>query len=465
MAAIETDYLVIGAGASAMAFTDALISATDAEVVIVDRRHSPGGHWNDAYPFVHLHQPSSCYGVTSRVLGADRIDEQGFNAGFYERATAAEVCAYYDAVLQQHFLPSGRVQFFGMSDYRGLGSDGHEIVSLVTGTATTVKVRRKLVDSTYNETAIPSRHKPSFVVDDDVRFIPPNDLVNLDGSASGYTVIGAGKTAMDTCNWLLDEGVAPERIRWIRPRDPWTLDRARTQPLELVGSGFMELQSRWIEAAADADSGADMARRLEASGVFARIDPGVEPEIFRGATLSSSELASLRTIENVVRHGNVMHIGSDRITLTTGTIPTDSRHVHVDCSAAALSQAPRRPIFESDRILMQAVTLGGVPYSAATIGMVEAVGETDERKNALCPPIGFPDVVDDLVPMTHIFMNGTAARGTHPDVSAWMDRCRLNPARGIAERAGDPLVQAGMTRLGQHFGRAIENLARLSSPA
>lgn len=36
---IETDYLVIGAGATAMAFVDTLLSETDAHVVMVDRHH------------------------------------------------------------------------------------------------------------------------------------------------------------------------------------------------------------------------------------------------------------------------------------------------------------------------------------------------------------------------------------------------------------------------------------------
>jgi cation diffusion facilitator CzcD-associated flavoprotein CzcO len=62
MAIVETDYLVIGAGASGMAFTDALINDSGHEVVMVDRRHRPGGHWHDAYPFVRLHQPSAFYG-------------------------------------------------------------------------------------------------------------------------------------------------------------------------------------------------------------------------------------------------------------------------------------------------------------------------------------------------------------------------------------------------------------------
>ena len=48
MATIEADYLVIGAGATAMAFVDTLVSETGASVVMVDRNHSPGGHWVSA---------------------------------------------------------------------------------------------------------------------------------------------------------------------------------------------------------------------------------------------------------------------------------------------------------------------------------------------------------------------------------------------------------------------------------
>ena len=60
---IETDYLVVGCGAAGMAFTDALVADSDADVVIVDRRHAPGGHWHDAYPFVRLHQDAPGAGL------------------------------------------------------------------------------------------------------------------------------------------------------------------------------------------------------------------------------------------------------------------------------------------------------------------------------------------------------------------------------------------------------------------
>ncbi len=40
-----------------MAFTDVILSETDADLIIVDQNAKPGGHWNHAYPFVTLHQP------------------------------------------------------------------------------------------------------------------------------------------------------------------------------------------------------------------------------------------------------------------------------------------------------------------------------------------------------------------------------------------------------------------------
>jgi len=66
---VSTDYLVVGAGASALAFVDALVAEADVEVTVIDRRPAPGGHWLDAYPFVRLHTPSAYYGVNSLPLG------------------------------------------------------------------------------------------------------------------------------------------------------------------------------------------------------------------------------------------------------------------------------------------------------------------------------------------------------------------------------------------------------------
>src|SRR5580698_3681320 len=137
---INTDYLVVGAGAAGMAITDELLTHSNASITIVDRRHAPGGHWVDAYPFVRLHQPSALYGVESVPLGQAAVDASGTNATFYERAGADELCAYYERIMRRQFLPTGRVQYFPCSDYVG----EHRFVSRLNGAKRQVLVGRNV---------------------------------------------------------------------------------------------------------------------------------------------------------------------------------------------------------------------------------------------------------------------------------------------------------------------------------
>jgi NAD(P)-binding Rossmann-like domain len=463
MARIDTDYLIVGAGATGLAFADALIAASDADVVLVDRRHGPGGHWNDAYPFVRLHQPSAFYGVNSRVLGSDSIDSAGPNAGFYQRATAAEICDYFQRVLED-LLASGQVRFFGMSDYLNRGPGGCRLVSRLTGEAATVRVRRRVVDARYLEASIPATHPPSFDAGPGARLIPVNDLVRPTGPASGYTVIGAGKTAMDACAWLLDSGVPPEVIRWIRPRDAWLLDRAFQQPLELV-TWLIEGVSLYLEAAAQAEDVDDLFGRLEACGQLVRLDPAVEPEMYRCATVSQAELCSLRRIENVVRLGRVVHIAADRIVLEEGSIPTDGGQVHVDCSAAGLRLSPGRPVFADGRITLQQIRTCQPAFNAALAGYVEASRHDDTEKNRLCPPNPYPDAATDWIAATCIAHRALATWLGDTDLSAWMEGARLNAARGIGEHLTDPRMKSALARMFANAEPAVQKLQTLQAHA
>jgi hypothetical protein len=459
MRELDTDYLVVGAGTSGMAFVDTLLAESpEARVVMVDRRHRPGGHWLDAYPFVQLHQPSAYYGVASRRLGEDRVDTSGINAGFYERASAPEICEYFAGVMERDFVGSARVQFLPMSDYRGEDVDGHHVTSRMTGADTAIRART-FVDATYVHSEIPSRHPYPYDVDPGVRVIAPNDLVDLAEAPAGFTVVGAGKTSMDTCCWLLDNGVDPDHIRWIRPRDPWLFDRAYMQPLEQVGS-YMQMQARWVEAAAVARDAADFAHRLADCGVLVRIDPRVEPRTWRGATISMGEVEALRTVERVVRdEGYVRRIGSSAVQLDAGEIPSSQGEVYVDCTAAGVRKTAPVPIFDGDRIVLQYVTIGIVPWSMATIGAVEASREDAAEKNRLCPPLTFYGDAAEMLETAYTGMIGLIARGSEADVGAWTESCRLNPAAGAMSRFDDPEVASAFTVMGEHIGAAMENLA------
>ena len=114
---LQTDYLVVGAGAMGMAFTDALIDHADVHVTLVDRRHTASGHWQDAYPFVQLHQASVFYGVASTQLGHGEMQSDGPEAGLQERAVQSQIQAYYDELLHRRFLGSGQVTFLGGAEH------------------------------------------------------------------------------------------------------------------------------------------------------------------------------------------------------------------------------------------------------------------------------------------------------------------------------------------------------------
>jgi NAD(P)-binding Rossmann-like domain len=462
MPEMETDYLVVGTGASGMAFVDALIASSGAEVVMVDRHDRPGGHWNDDYPFVRLHQPSALYGVASRCLGQDRIDESGINAGFYERATAAEVCDYYGRVLEEQLLPSGQVRLYGMHDHLGVDSDGHQLRSRVTGQTTSVRVRRKLIDATYIESSLPSTHTPPYTIDPDAVVLTPNALPHLDEPASGFTLIGAGKTSMDTCCWLIDQGADADNIRWIRPRDAWTGDRASIQPLRLVGA-FVEWVAAQNEVCAEAETLEELFPALEDRGVFHRLDPEVEPVFNRGAILCEAERVMLREVENVVRLGKVRHVGADRIDLDEGTIAHESGHVVIDCTAEGLASRPDRRVYDPDRITIQWIQAGIAPFSAALIGFVEASRDDDVEKNRLCTARGFSrraDVVNYAAGWLNT-QRGFLAWMAEPDLAEWLSTCRLSPFGNAGPYLGDPAAQEALGRMVGAQGPAVENLKRL----
>lgn len=457
---IETDYLVIGCGAAGMAFTDALISASSADVVMVDRRHAPGGHWNDAYPFVRLHQPSAYYGVASMPLGSETIDQHGPNAGTYERASAAEICGYYDRVMQQRLLASGRVRWFPMSDCVG----GRRIVSRLSGDELEVKVRKRVVDASYLEASVPASSAPPFEVAPGARCVPVNALASLHERPEGYVIIGAGKTALDACSWLLENGVAPTDIRWVKPREAWFLNRVFTQGGELVGTMFEGI-ARQVEAAAQATSIDDLFARLEAAEQLIRIDRSITPTMWRGPTVSTGEVEQLRRIEGVVRLGKVRRIERDAIVLEEGSVATTPGHLHVHCAAAGLSRAPTVPIFTGDRITLQSIRTGLLPFASALAGFVEATRDDVAEKNRLCPPSRQPDVPLDWLSGTLTGMKADHLWSKEPDITEWLERTRLHPSRGLRQRSDDPRVQQASVRFGANVRPALTNLERLWAAA
>jgi len=458
----QVDYLVVGAGATAMAFVDAVFHESDATFAIVDRRDAPGGHWNDAYPFVSLHQPASCYGVASRPLGTGRLDETGYNRGLESLASGIDVASHFHGFMRDTLAPSGRVDYYPMTNYEGEG----DFVSLLSGQRHHVDAT-VVVDATLLETRIPLTHSRSFTVGDEVVCVAPNDLPRLAPSFEHYAVLGGGKTGLDAVLWLLSRHVAPERITWVIPRDPWMINRALFQPgldaFRRVTGAFAAAQA---EAAAGADTLDDLGERLEAGGVWLRLDPNVWPTMQHCASITVHELEQARRIDDVVRLGRVTSIERDRLVLEHGERPVTTRTLFVDCTASALENAVGGgvPVFGPGYIALQMIRLCQPTFSGALIGHIEVAVTDDADKQALTSAVPMPDTVAGWANAWGISTTNERAWLRHPAVRPWLATCRLNPAAAWSHiSADDKAARTLLDRVGAHTQLATENLRRLTT--
>ncbi|ORW29033.1 hypothetical protein AWB91_23615 [Mycobacterium paraense] len=461
MNAIEADYLVVGAGAMGMAFLDTLVIETQARVVLVDRNHQPGGHWTTAYPFVRLHQPSAFYGVNSLPLGSDALDQVGWNEGLYELATAGEVCAYYDHVLRRRFLPTGRVAYFPMSEYRG---DGR--FATLAGTEYAVDVTRRVVDATYMRVMVPSMRPPPYEVAPGVACVPPNDLPRLP-ARERYVVVGAGKTGIDTCLWLLGQGIDPDRLTWIMPRDSWLLDRATIQPGSLFADRIKAAFTAQLRAVNDATSVDDLFARLEDAGALLRIDPAIRPTMYRCATVTRAELEQLRRITDVVRMGHLLRVDADGMVLEGGAVRGGASALYVDCTADGAEKLPAAPIFEPGRITLQSVRGCQQIFSAALIAHVEAACHDDAARNELCPPLPHPDTDLDWLRIARADYGNQLRWLDDAGLAAWLATARLDlfghlMGHLLAPASAKPRVRERILRMARSaLSATAEKLDRL----
>ncbi|MFT6406926.1 MAG: hypothetical protein ACJAQ6_000336 [Arenicella sp.] len=419
---LQTDYLIIGSGAVGMAVADVLLAETDANIIIVDKHHKPGGHWNDAYSFVTLHQPSSFYGVSSRELSNGTVDEVGLNKGLAELASGAEVMAYFDQVMKHTFLPSGRIKYFPMCDYKGDG----KFSSLLSDNDYQVTVNKKIIDGTYFKTSVPSTHTPSFSIADGVEFGPLNDLPSLVEPRDGYVIVGGGKTGIDAILWLLENQIDPKDITWIMPRDGWWIDRQNTQPSRDFFVHTMGAQATQAEAVAEAENVDDLFDRLEQGGVLMRLDPNVKPQMFHGATVSRDELAQLRRIKNVVRKGRVTRLDNDKIHFGDDSIATTANTMHVDCSARAVPVSEIYDVFQGDTIVVQTVRSYQPVFSAAFIAHIEANYDDEAVKNELCTVVPLPNHNTDWLVGTAAQMRNQMRWSKEPGLREWLMSNRLD---------------------------------------
>jgi hypothetical protein len=402
---LEVDYLVLGAGAMSMGFVDVVLAEDpSATFVIVDRHANPGGHWNDAYPFVRLHQPAAMYGLKSTRLTQSRDD----------LSSGAALLAYYRDAMDR-FVGTGRVRFLPMSEYLG---DGRIASTVDHDQITVVTARRKTVDGTYMQVKVPSICPPKYSLDPEVTLIPPNDLTRISRPWNRYVIVGAGKTGIDSVLFLLDSGVAPERIQWIMPNDAWLLNRDRMQPDRILGTVVSMVQS--VVDSTEIDGA---FRQLEDEGTVFRLDNDSVPTNWRCATVNPDELVRLRLVNDIVRLGRVEHIAADEIRLAKGTVPVVDGTLFVDCTANGLVAVDAKPIFAADRVTLQSVFMCQQTFSAALIGHIELKAMSDVRRNEICVAVPHPERPIDLADAIVVTSQNMLNCSQH--MPWWLRRCRL----------------------------------------
>ena len=435
----------------------------------------PGGHWNDAYSFVALHQPSAFYGVNSMEFGDDVPDDYGPNAGFFPLASGTEISAYFTQLVNRRFLPSGRVAYRKLTEWLGTDEDGTaRLRSILSGEESAVHVRRKTVDATFYKTSVPATHKRQYAVADGVRMAIPGELPDLwkhaDDLPEHYVIVGAGKTAMDAGVWLLQAGVAAHDITWVRPRDSWLINRAYTQPGPDHFEAVVGNQVAQLEAAAEAESGDEMFRILGESGHMLRIDPDTEPTMFHYATISEGEVELLRRIENVVREGRVTSIEPGVLSFGQTRVAVPENSLFVDCTATAVPFSDDRehgPVFRGNRIVLQPLHVPLVTLSAAVCAFLEASFDSDDERNALARPAPLTDTPNTYpLGMLGNFIN-RGAWSQNAAMSGWLARARLDPmgrtiAKLVAE--GSPKL-AALGRFQGAVAKGLPGLQRLARQA
>lgn len=371
---LKTDYLVVWAGAMGIAFVDEMLHLTkDTTFVIVDKNANAWWHWNHAYRFVTLHQPSLFYGVNSKK----------FNTKENMYATKSEILYYYECVMR-NFIRTNRVTFLNQCEYQWDG----KVQSLISADLSyDIKISNKLVNATYMEADIPVLHKLNFDVEAWVEIVPVNQISELRKPYDRYTIIWAGKTWIDAILYILKQGVHPDHIHWIISSDSWLLCQKTILPQNLL-----KKQKRILKIVADSRSVDEVIWSMKKAWMFYQIDTGTNPTKFRCATVSQNDLTKLRSIKNVHRKWHIRKIGIDSMVMDGWNIDTVWNTLYVDCTARWLGKRNEATnVFSGKQITLQSIFICLQVLSASIIAKIETLSCSEEEKNSMCQPVAHPN--------------------------------------------------------------------------
>ena len=417
------DYLVVGAGATGLAFVDSFLQGllldesqpkqeTPLTIVLLDQHSAPGGQWNDSYRFVQLHQPSAMYGVESTLLEPTPPPSSitsSTTTTEKHRATRQEILEYYATLVQKwesqfnshsnsvsfQFIGSATFDFSSSKPREGGGGRVYQFQvsadkedNSTTTVQHSIQLTKRLVDARYLEPDLPVSTAPKFDFDaTKIKCVPVNEIVAGDdheriNKSQYFVVIGAGKTGMDAIVYLLtNRHIAPANILWMVPHDPWITARENIGNCMEFLHDATQLSQQQNK---DLQSNEIVQRTFqlwEQQGKMYRLfnDTTALPTKFNDATLSKNELEIIRSLppQQVIRgQGRVTRIDSETGALvmqngSSVTLPWTASNAfanttYVHCSAGAFNYTKQiglqpKPVFDAAKQIITLQDVYGTP--------------------------------------------------------------------------------------------------------
>lgn len=412
---MKFDYLIIGAGISGLSFADTLLREREAKIAIVDRYPGPGGAWNSVYAHAELAQDPNRYGLPTFTIAQHLAVQQ--RSATHNIISQSDLLDYFSAIMKDHILSTGRVQYFPNSEHLGNGL----IRNKENGKTTRFQVSQKIADTARAANWSKNESVPCLRYDKNIRVISPHALASLPPalikSHTSICLLGAGGAATDSALYLLSLGVPPASIAWVKPRETWFLDPAMSGPLIALDLARLVRQ---------ASTDQQLLAQLEASRHLLRICGDEAPAMYHGDIRTEPDIAPLRKIERVIRKGHVHRISEIGLMLDSGIEPMPPRTLFVDCTAGPVLRRKPPRIFSENKIILQACCLADPGFSARIIAAIEVMEHANDTKNALCVPIARPDAPLDLLESLLTSLSNLERWRSHLSLRHWLATYQLD---------------------------------------
>ncbi|WP_415394886.1 FAD-dependent oxidoreductase [Rhodococcus globerulus] len=190
----QCDVCIVGAGIAGLnaAAVASQYLSRDHKIILIDRRHRPGGMWSDTYPYIRLHQPHPLFtaGNIKWTLGQERS----------YLATKPEVLDHFTHCLDVIKKRVQVIEYFGWTvDSHAESADGNRITAQSeTGQRLAIAATRVIKANGFGV----NPNEPLSVSSEQIHSVSPDffDIRSEEMHASDTPIwiVGGGKTAMDT---------------------------------------------------------------------------------------------------------------------------------------------------------------------------------------------------------------------------------------------------------------------------